>query len=177
MRGIQVGRIAGLQISGDWTAALCMAVVWALWSVAAIAWFDVPTDTAIAFGFLAVVLHWASDVFHQAGHAWAAHTTGHPSVGVHFWAIFSTIRYPANEPALPAAIHLRRAWGGPAASALLSLLGLLWVLMARDSSNVWRWLALFFFLDNFLVLTLQAAIPMGFNDGATIWHWARRHDQ
>ena len=62
-------------------------------------------------------------------------------------------------------------------SAAFSLVGLIWVLLARDSSNVWRWLALFFLADNLVIFTLQAAIPMGFNDGATLWRWMRRRSQ
>ena len=35
-------------------------------------------------------------------------------------------------------------------------------------------LAIFLFVENLLVFTLQAFIPLGFNDGSTLWHWLRR---
>ena len=40
------------------------------------------------------------------------------------------------------------------------------------------WLvALFFALENLFVFTLQAALPLGFNDGATLLYWWRRRAQ
>ena len=177
MGNVRLGRLFGLEISADWTVLPGLAVIWVFWSALAIIAFGAPTDTAIAFGILAVALHWLSDLAHQLGHAHAAHATGFPATGIHFWTIFSTTLYPATEPSLPAAVHIRRALGGPLWSAAFSLVGLIWVLLARDSSNVWRWLALFFLADNLVIFTLQAAIPMGFNDGATLWRWMRRRSQ
>jgi hypothetical protein len=36
---------------------------------------------------------------------------------------------------------------------------------------VYWWVALFFFLDNLLVLTLGAFVPLGFTDGSTLLRW------
>jgi hypothetical protein len=93
--------------------------------------------------------------------------------GMCFWGIFASSEYPANEPAMPAGDHIRRALGGPAANALLSLLTGLPALLLPESSPVW-FLAWFAFLDNLLVFTLQMFIPLGFNDGGTLFYWLRR---
>ncbi len=42
---------------------------------------------------------------------------------------------------------------------------------SRNSSQLLRFGALFFFLDNLLVLTLGALLPLGFTDGSTILRW------
>ncbi|MFQ5436102.1 MAG: hypothetical protein ACE5FD_14615, partial [Anaerolineae bacterium] len=83
-----------------------------------------------------------------------------------------------DEPELPAHIHLRRALGGPAASALLTLLAGLLALALRGAPGL-RWpLAAFLFLDNLLVFTLGAFLPLGFTDGSTLLHyWPQRNDK
>jgi hypothetical protein len=63
--------------------------------------------------------------------------------------------------------------GGPAASLLLTLAAGCVALALRATPGDLRALALFFFLENLLVFTLQALVPLGFNDGATLWHWLR----
>ena len=87
--------------------------------------------------------------------------------------IFATALYPATEPMLPASIHLRRALGGPVVSGVLTVVALLLLFIAQ-AAEAGQFVAWFFFLDNLLVMTLQALIPLGFNDGATIWYWWRR---
>ncbi len=75
----------------------------------------------------------------------------------------------------PPKIHLRRALGGPIFSAWLSAIAFLVVLMTiRGADAMWEFVSWFFFLENLLVMTLQVFIPLGFNDGATIWRWVRK---
>ena len=98
----------------------------------------------------------------------AARSTGYPMTGLRFWTVLSASVYPADEPALPARVHLRRALGGPLASALLTVaLGLLWR-ATPPAQHRRHALARFAFWENLLVFTLGALLPLGFTDGSTI---------
>lgn len=167
-------RVYGLQLSASSSVWLGSAGLWALWSVIAVWRFAVPWTSALLPGLLAVALHWLSDLVHQLGHAWAARRVGHPAVALRFWGIFSTTIYPKDEPTLPAGAHIRRALGGPFFSLGMSVVGIVGLLLTPTVAPAWRWLAWFFFLDNFVLLTLQVFLPLGFNDGATIFYWLRQ---
>jgi hypothetical protein len=117
------------------------------------------------------VLHWASDIVHQLGHARAARKAGHPMIGIQLWWVLSASIYPRDEGSLPASVHIRRALGGPVASLLLTVIAALIALALRPLGGVSWWVALFFFLDNLLVLTLGAFVPLGFTDGSTLLYW------
>lgn len=151
-----------------------------LWVIAAalmVAVFNIPFVSALLGGLIVVILHWFSEVVHQLGHAWAARRTGYPMTGICFGklGVFATALYPPDEPALPARLHVRRATGGPIFSAWLSSIAFIVILLTiRTAAPMWQFVLWFFFLDNFFVMTLQVFIPLGFNDGATIWHWIRR---
>jgi hypothetical protein len=90
--------------------------------------------------------------------------------GVRFWGLLSASVYP-DEPPLPAAIHIRRALGGPAASGLLGLLVGGVTLLLWAGGGVLAGLALFFCLENLLVFCLGSLLPLGFNDGSTLLEW------
>lgn len=92
--------------------------------------------------------------------------------GVTFLGPLATSRYPANEGELPAKIHIRRALGGPVASAILTILtGLLLLAQPGAAGGVGYWLTLLTFLGNLLVFTLGAFLPLGFTDGSTLLRW------
>ena len=64
--------------------------------------------------------------------------------------------------------------GGPIASLILSFFA--WALMVAtraDGGPLW-WVAVFFLAENTIVFALQAFVPLGFNDGATLWYWLRK---
>jgi Zn-dependent protease len=148
--------------------------LWAVLAALAALLLQIQAGTAVAMGLAALILHWFSEFVHQLGHAVAAQRTGHPMIGVRFWGLLSTSLYPEEEPPLPADVHIRRALGGPVASLVLSFIA--WALMAAtraEGGPVW-WVAVFFLAENALFLTLQAFIPLGNNDGATLWRWLRR---
>jgi hypothetical protein len=170
-------QVYGLRLSAGSSVLLGSAALWALWSAIAVWWFSAAWTIALLVGPLAVALHWLSDLVHQIGHAWAARRVGHPAVALHFWGVFSTIIYPKDEPELTGSIHIQRALGGPLFSLGMSAIGALWLWLTPDSAPAWRWLVWFFFLDNFVLLTLQVFLPLGFNDGATIFYWMRTHDR
>ena len=76
-----------------------------------------------------------------------------------------------NERNQTAAIHIRRALGGPAASLLLSVVAALVALALRSVGGMLWWLVVFLFLGSFFVMTLGALVPLGLNDGGTLMQW------
>ncbi len=125
--------------------------------------------TCFAVGLAAACFHYASEFWHQLGHAFAARRTGYPMEGVYFWGVLGASQYPKDEGELPAQVHIRRALGGPIASLALTLAAGLcaWFL----PSGALRWMAAILFLDNLLVFTLGAFLPLGFTDGGTLRYW------
>ena len=103
----------------------------------------------------------------------AARRTGYPMSGIRLgkWGVLGTSLYPADEPALPAAIHIRRALGGPAGSLVVTLAAAAVALALRAEGGALWWVAVFVFLDNLLLLTLGAFLPLGFTDGSTLLRW------
>lgn len=171
-----LGTLAGLQLTMIPLAAIGSIALYAI-VVVLMAIFNLPIGSALLGGFVVVVLHWFSELVHQLGHAWAARRTGYPMTGLRFGTrgVLSTCLYPPDEPPLPARVHLRRAVGGPIFSAWLSSIAFIVILMtARSIEAVWSFVLWFFFLENLFVLTLQVFIPLGFNDGGTIWYWIRK---
>jgi hypothetical protein len=162
---------------GNFSIQIIPAAYWgtvALWLVLTLIGLRLQLDLGLAIvgGFIAMILHWFSETVHQLGHIIAARLTGYPMSGLRYGVplgIFTASLYP-DEPVLPNRIHLRRALGGPLMSLLLSIVaGLIAAVVysAQPDGLLW-WLALFFFLENLIVFTLQSFVPLGFNDGSTI---------
>ena len=173
MSEYRLGRVAGLDLTATPLAIAGSILLWVLLSGIAIAVLHMSVGEAIVGGLIAVVLHWVSDIVHHLGHAWAARRTGYPMSGIRLGALglLGTSVYPPHEPALPAAIHIRRAWGGPVGSLLFSLVAAVAALIVRNVSSMLWWVGVFFFLDNLFVFTLGAFLPLGFTDGSTLLHW------
>jgi len=171
MNEIKLGQVAGLKLSAIPSAIVGSIVLWVALSGVAILWLKLPFATAVIGGLAATALHWASEVVHQIGHAWAARRVGHPMTGIRFWGVLGTSLYPPDEVSLPATIHIRRALGGPVASLLLSMVAALVALALRPFDGLAGWLAVFLFLHSFLVMTLGALMPLGFTDGSTLMQW------
>lgn len=174
---VRLGRVAGLAVSAGASAFAGSLVLWVLAGGFARLVLHQPLGVALAGGALVLALHWASDIWHQLGHAWAARRTGHPMIGVRLWLLLSTARYPTGEPPLPAAVHAQRALGGPLASLVLTLIAGALALALLPLAGAFRWVLVFFFLDNLLILTLGAFLPLGFTDGSTLlrlWRARRR---
>jgi hypothetical protein len=157
----------GLAISVGTSAIICSLLLWVALGLVGIFLLNFSVLVAFIVALAAVALHWLSEFLHQLGHATAARTTGYPMVGIHFWGLLSSSRYPPDEPALPGPVHARRALGGPTISLVVTLFAIVPLLLLRQGTPAW-WLALFFFLDNLLVFTLGAFLPLGFTDGSTL---------
>jgi len=177
MNETRLGTWAGLQWSMTRSAIGGAIGLWLVVVVLMVAAFNIPIVSALPGGVIVVFLHELSEIVHQLGHAWEARRTGYPMSGVRFGVLglFAASIYPPDEPELPAHIHLRRAIGGPLFSAWLTSIAFIIILMTiRTATPLWEFVLWFFFLDNLFVMTLQVFIPLGFNDGATIWHWLRQ---
>lgn len=176
MRSIRLGRVAGLDLSCT-AAALWGSVGLGLLvggiGAGVLRW---SAGLAVGMAMLGVALHWIGEFLHQIGHALAASRTGYPMVGVRFGvlALLSASLYPADEPPLPARVHIRRALGGPLLSMLIALAaGAAWLAL-RGRGGLPSWLILAVALENALVFGIGAQIPLGFNDGSTLLHWRGR---
>ena len=176
MKEFRLGRLGGLELSAVPSAFLGSLVLWLGLSGIAIILLRLPASDAVLGALAATALHWISDTLHQLGHARAARQTGHPMLGIRYWGVLSSSVYPADEPTLPAAVHLRRALGGPIMSALVTLVAAALVLAAQSAGvyGIIRWLALFFLLANLFVFTLGPFLPLGFTDGSTLLHWRNK---
>jgi hypothetical protein len=171
---IELGTLFGLRLTAKPSVLGGTALVWALGMAVTALVFGVGWGGALIVGLGVAIVHWLSEFTHQLGHAWAARRVGQPMIGIRFWGLLSTSIYPRDEGDLPAGVHIRRALGGPFFSLLLSLIGGLLLILAPAPAPAWRSLLWFFFLENFVILTLQVFVPLGFNDGGTLWHWLRR---
>lgn len=166
-------KLFGLTITADRTALPCTIGLWLGLTVAALVLFRLSLVDALLAGLAATAIHWFSGLWHDLGHIVAARLTGHPMIGLRLWTVFAINVYPPDEGALPAKVHVQRALGGPIASAILTIAFGVLVLVTLQGTALW-WLMLFGFLENLFVMTLQAFVPLGFNDGATLWKWAPR---
>jgi hypothetical protein len=177
MKEYRLGTLTGLQWSLTRSAIVGAIGLWLVVVALMVVVFNIPIGSALLSGVIVVILHEFSEIVHQLGHAWSARRTGYPMSGVRFGVlgIFAASVYPPDEPALSAKIHVRRATGGPIFSAWLSAMAFIVILMTiRTAAPMWQFMLWFFFLENLFVMTLQVFIPLGFNDGATIWHWLRQ---
>jgi hypothetical protein len=170
MKSYSLGQVAGLRLTAHSSVIPAGLVMWGALSVIAVAILKLPPIEGIIGGFIAVFLHFVSELVHQLGHAYAARRTGYPMIGVRYWLVLGASIYPKDEGELPAAIHIRRALGGAPASLLFTLVAGLLALIFPMGSLLW-WVALFLFLDNLFVFTLAAFLPLGFTDGSTLLHW------
>jgi hypothetical protein len=167
-RTLRLGRLARLPVTADPSAVAGSLVLWVL--AAAVAFFVLKTSLGIAVlaGLLVVLLHWIVVFVHLLGHAAAARRTGYPANGMRLWGLLSAMRYPADEPPLPAAVHARRALGGPLASATFSLVAALLIVVSRPIAGTAWWLLVFLLLDSLLVGVVGALLPLSFADGGTL---------
>lgn len=176
MKERSLGTLAGLRLTAIPMALIGSIVLYVI-VIIVMAALNIPIGSALLGGVIVVILHWFSELMHHVGHAWAARRTGYPMIGIRYGklGIFATSLYPPDEPALPAKVHIRRALGGPIFSAWLSAIAFLVILLTvRGADTVWAFVLWFFLLENLFVMTLQVFIPLGFNDGATIWRWMRQ---
>lgn len=170
-------KLFGLKLTVAPSATLWLLLLWGILTFIPYRLIGLPFAQSLIGAFIALLLHLLSVYWHDFGHALAARSTGYPMTGIHLFSVIAATLYPTDEPPLPAMIHIRRALGGPIASAILSLIALvLWWLLG--DSPIWgqygdvaSLILAFFCLENFVAFTLQVFLPFGFNDGATLYKW------
>ena len=190
MRAITVGPVLGLRTTLEplfWPSYLAVAVLAA---------FPAHTMVHLTFGLaalaglLSALIFLVCEWLHQFGHSLAARSVGGPMVGIRFFNLFSASEYPADDPALPPAAHVRRALGGFWVNLLIGLLFLpvavkLWPHgreILPPAISLVAWLGGFGLVMNVFVLGLGALLPLkipggGLNDGGTLlkfWLESRR---
>lgn len=174
MKTLHLGRLFGLEFAAHPSTGPAFAILWLVLASTGYFAFNLPLGEAVLGGLTCTLLHYLGELWHNLSHAAAARRTGYPMSGVTFWTILASSRYPKDEPDLPARIHISRALGGPLGSGLLALaLGLLLPIF-NQLPAVSRLTGFFFFIDNLLVFTLGALLPLGFNDGGTLVRWWKK---
>ncbi len=177
----ELGYIAGLRITARVSAFVTLLIIWLVLTAIAYRVIGLPLGDAVVGGLVAAILHYLFELVHQLGHSIAARQTGYPMIGVAFFGPIGLSVYPKDEPQLPGRVHIHRALGGPIISGVVSLLvGLLYLFLSGTFTIgqsephlplVIVWVVLVVLLDNLLVFTLGALLPLGFTDGSTIWRW------
>lgn len=171
MSATYLGTINSLRFSAKPSAFIGALLLWVVLGTVGLVWLSLSPVEAMLGALVATLLHYLSETAHQLGHAWQARRTGHPMIGVQFWWLLSSSIYPPDEPELPARIHITRAFGGPLASLLVTVIAGVLALVFFGLGGVVWYVALFFFLDNLLVFFLGAFLPLGFTDGSTLLRW------
>jgi hypothetical protein len=176
---VRLVRVGGMQVDLAPGFYFATVAVLAFFLVVGIAVFHRSPANAVFGAFLLMLLHWVSETWHNFGHYTAARWTGFPMEGVRLGStegmgLFGTSIYPDHEGELSAAVHIRRAIGGPASNAVLAGVGLLALIVLNLTGSHFTWVAGVFTIENLFVFVLGNFIPLGFNDGSTLLHWWRR---
>jgi hypothetical protein len=161
----------GLEVKARPSALLSLFAIWTVLSFLAAKLLKWKPEMAILSGFSASLIHFASEFWHQLGHAQAAEQTGYPMSGMEYRGPIAISQYPDNEGMLSADVHIQRALGGPIFSLLLTIVSGAIALLLRPKGGPALILVLFTFVDNLLVFTVGALLPLGFTDGSTLLHW------
>jgi len=169
----KIGKIIGLRLSVEPLFIVGTIVLWIGLSGIGILMLDLRFSQAVVGGLIAALLYWLSEIVHQLGHAYAAHRTGYPMVGIHLgkYLFFGASLYPENEAPLPAEIHIRRALGGPISSLVFTVVTGVVALILYPGKDVLWWIVLFVCIINLLVFTIGPFLPLGFTDGSTLLKW------
>ncbi len=170
-QSIKLGEFQGLNIYAKPSVFPAAILIWAVVSFLGLKVFKLKPATAVIGGIMALTIHFISEGWHQIGHAGMAEQTGHPMEGMEFWGPLASSKYPKNEGMLAADVHIQRALGGPIFSLAFALISGMIALVLRPIGGTALLLTYFTFLDNLLVFTIGALLPLGFTDGSTILHW------
>lgn len=173
-RSFKLGETFGLQVKAQPTVLLSAIAIWVILSLLGMKLLKWRPEKAAAGGFLAMLIHFFSEWWHQLGHSQTAEQTGYPMIGMEFIGPIALSQYPENEGVLSPDVHIQRALGGPIFSLLLTIVSGLIALALRPLGGPALVLAYFSVADNFLVFTIGALMPLGFTDGSTLLHWIGR---
>ena len=103
-----------------------------------------------------------------------AKLVGYPMTGVRLWLVIGTSLYPEDEPELPAKTHIKRALGGPIASAILAIFIAPIAFTLQMNDVQFAWVVSFLLFTVVGVFTVGALLPLGISDGSTILrYWGK----
>ena len=128
-----------------------------------------PWSVRILVGLFATIAMMVADFGHAMAHIISARYAGAPMDEILISEGMPRTLYYDND--VPPRAHRTRALGGPIFSFLLTLAAGLVALLFRPIGGLPLSLAVFTFLDNLLVFTIGALLPLGFTDGSTILTW------
>jgi hypothetical protein len=168
------GNVGGLQVFAKGSAFVGMAILDVLFTIIGVTLLNLSFIEALIGAVLATSLHFLGEYLHQQGHALGAKRSGHPMTGMMFWWVLARSLYPRDEPELPANVHIQRAIAGPLFSAAITVIAFVIAFALSSTGGLAYYLASFFALDNLLVFTLGALLPLGFTDGSTLLYWLPR---
>ncbi len=153
----------------------------ALFGLAGLAavWSRLPLGEALLAGAASTASMYLGEWLHQMGHAVAARRVGHPMRALHFRSILAVSEYPADEPALPAAVHIQRALGGFWVNLVIGLFLAPYAFFLSFGGGALAWAVNFAVFYNGVVLGLGALVPIDIpgvltTDGATLLHYGRQ---
>jgi len=173
----RLARTTDIEIRLRPSALFGAILIWA--GIAAVAFFSeqLPPVQAIISGLIVALGHWLSAVWHHLGHAFVSKRLNYPMQAIVLRGLTASAIYSSSEQEPPADVHLRRALGGPAASALLALT-LYRLALSEYPNGGLAWVVLAALLaDNLLFFTLGAMLPLDFTDAGTLLRWwPRRPD-
>jgi len=174
MKTIMLGKLGDLTLSAKPNAFIGLALLWIILAGLGWAFLHLPIPAAIIGGLIAALMHFASEIIHQFGHAAAAQRTGHPMKGMRFWWILAQSIYPSDESELPPATHVRRALGGPLISLIVTTVTGVVALLLAAIGGLAYYLAAFAFVDNLFFFFIGSLLPLGFTDGSTLLrYWGK----
>ncbi|MGH3142988.1 MAG: site-2 protease family protein [Gaiellales bacterium] len=129
---IQLGRIAGIRISVNWSWLIVFALI--VWSLAAAVFPSqnpgFSTGEYVALAVVAAILFFASLLLHELGHALQARREGVEIEGINLWLFGGVAQFKDTFPS--AGAEFRIAIAGPLVSLAL---GALFVLVAPSRGS------------------------------------------
>lgn len=176
-KNYKLGKLGNLDIRARPSSLIAFVIIFLLLGL--VAYFIIPlhVSSALAVAFIAAIMHFGSELWHNLGHAIAARSTGYPMMGILFIGPLALSRYPKDEVDLPAKIHIKRALGGPISSIVLTMIAGALAGTLRSAFGTAWWVLIFLFFDNLLVFSLGALLPLGFTDGSTILYWFKENSK
>jgi hypothetical protein len=173
----RLGTLGGLQLLAKGSAFVGFALLVVILALIGMAGLNLSLIEAALGAVAAAALHYVAEYLHNFGHALGAKRSGYPMTGIMFWWVLGRSLYPRDEGELPATVHIQRALAGPLFSAVITMIGAVFAWALSAAGGVAFYVAAFFALDNLLVFTLGAFLPLGFTDGSTLLYWLPRRQK
>ena len=176
MNGIRVGRIAGIEISLNWSVlVLCTYLTWTLAAeVFAKTNPHLSAQAHLAMAVAATAGVVLSLLLHELGHAVVARREGMEIDGITLWIFGGVARFKRSFP--NGKVELRVAFAGPLVTLVLAALFTL-VALAQPPQAVAATCAWLGYLNaSLFVFNMLPALPL---DGGQVLHallWLRGHD-